>query len=158
MFDRSLEIEIACSVKQVYDLWEDMGNMPRWMPLVKEVKRLPGDEELWQWKFGLGAPLLSKWTSRITQRIPLRLIAWRSVSGLPNSGCAEFFPTDRGCRLRLTLAFNLPGGIVGMFLKGIGVERWLEENLIESLNRFRSAIEDEVLRQTFEGAASASQR
>lgn len=59
MFDRSLEIEIACSVKQVYDLWEDMGNMPRWMPLVKEVKRLPGDEELWQWKFGLGAPLLS---------------------------------------------------------------------------------------------------
>jgi uncharacterized membrane protein len=147
MLKRSVEVEVACSVEQVYDLWENLENVPRWMPLVKSVSPLSGDEELWHWKFGLGFPLLTEWTSRITKRIPLRSIAWESVSGLPNQGCAEFFPTDRGCRLRLTLAFDLPGGIAGALLEKIGMERWLEANLTESLNRFQSQIEAEVMRQ-----------
>jgi uncharacterized membrane protein len=147
MIDRSVEVEVACSVEQVYTLWNNMENVPRWMPLVKEVKLLPGTENLSRWTFGPGAPLLTEWTSRITRRIPLRMIAWESVSGLPNQGRADFFPTDRGCRLRLTLAFELPQGIVGALLKGIGVERWLEANLMESLNRFQDLIEAEVLRQ-----------
>lgn len=145
--ERSVEVEVACSVEQVYNLWGDLGNVPRWMPLVKSVRLLPGDEELWQWTFGLGFPLVTEWTSHITQRIPLQLISWESVSGLPNQGCAEFFPTDRGCRLRLTLDFDLPGGIVGALLERIGIEHWLEANLVESLNRFHSQIEAEVLRQ-----------
>lgn len=148
MLQRSVEVEVDCSVQQVYDLWRNLENVPHWMPLVKSVKRLPGDEELWHWTFGLGFPLLTEWTSRITQRIPLRLIAWTSVSGLSNRGSAEFFPTKRGCRLRLTLAFDLPGGIVGVFLENIGLDRWLEANLKESLHRFQSQIEAEVLRQS----------
>lgn len=149
MLQRSVEVEVNCSVQQVYDLWENLENVPRWMPLVKSVKRLRGNDELWHWKFGLGFPLLTEWTSRITRRIPLQLIAWNSVAGLSNQGSAEFFPTDLGCRLRLTLAFNLPGGIVGAFLENIGLDRWLEANLAESLNRFQSQIEAEVLRQSF---------
>ncbi len=151
MLKRSVEVEVACSVKQVYDLWDNLENVPRWMPLIKSVKPLPGDEELWQWTFGLGFPLVTEWTSRITQRVPLRLIAWESVSGLSNRGSAEFFPTDRGCRLRLTLAFNLPQGIAGVLLERIGLEQWLEGNLVESLNRFQSQIEAEVLRQDVKG-------
>ena len=147
MSERSVEVEVACSVEEVYDLWKNMENVPRWMPLVKEVKVLPGTEELSRWKFGLGFPLLTEWTSRITRRVPQRLVAWESVSGLSNCGCAEFFPTEQGCRLRLTLAFELPGGIVGAFLEAIGIERWLESNLVESLHRFQSLIEEEVLRQ-----------
>lgn len=147
MIDRSVEVEVACSVEQVYDLWGNMENAPRWIPLVKNVKVLPEDKNLSLWTFGPGAPLLTEWTSRITHRIPFQLIAWESVSGLPNKGCAEFFPTDGGCRLRFTLAFELPKGIVGALLKRIGVERWLEANLVESLNRFRDLIEAEVLRQ-----------
>ena len=147
MLERSVEVEVACSVEQVYNLWGNLENVPRWMPLVKSVRRLPGEEESWHWRFGLGFPLLTEWTSRMTRRIPLGLIAWESVSGLPNHGCAEFFRTDRGCRLRLTLAFDLPGGILGALLEKIGLERWLEANLVESLNRFQSQIEEEVLRQ-----------
>ena len=145
--ERSVEVEVNCSVTQVYDLWANLENVPRWMPLVEGVRRLPGDQGLYHWTFGPGFPLLTKWTSRITQRIPLRLITWESVSGLPNHGSAEFFPTDQGCRLLLTLAFDLPGGLVGMLLENIGLERWLEENLVESLNRFQAQIETEVLRQ-----------
>lgn len=133
---RSVEVDVNCSVQQVYDLWGNMENVPRWMPLVKSVKRLRGDGELWHWTFGLGFPLLTEWKSLITRRIPLQLIAWDSVSSLSNQGVAEFFPTDRGCRLRLTLAFDLPGGIAGAFLKNIGLDHWLEVNLAQSLTQF----------------------
>lgn len=147
MLQRSVEVEVDCSVQQVYDLWGNLENVPRWMPLVKSVRRLRGEDELWHWTFGLGFPLLTEWTSLITRRIPSRLIAWDSVSGLSNQGVAEFFPTDQGCRLRLTLAFDLPGGIAGAFLQNIGLDRWLEANLTESLTRFQSQIEAEVRRQ-----------
>jgi uncharacterized membrane protein len=148
MLQRSVEVEVNCSVQQVYDLWENLENVPRWMPLVKSVRRLRGDDELWHWSFGLGFPLVTEWTSRITRRIPLRLIAWNSVSGLSNQGVAEFFPTDQGCRLRLTLAFDLPRGIVGIFLQNIGLDHWLEVNLAQSLTQFQAQIEAEVLRQS----------
>lgn len=144
---RSVEVEVNCSVQQVYDLWANLENVPRWMPLVKRVKRIRGEQELWHWTFGLGFPLITEWTSRVTQRIPLRLIAWDSVSGLSNQGIAEFFPTAQGCQLRLTLAFDLPGGVAGIFLKNIGLDHWLEVNLAQSLTQFQSQIEAEVRRQ-----------
>jgi uncharacterized membrane protein len=65
---RRVEVDVNCSVQQVYDLWGNMENVPRWMPLVKSVKRLRGDGELWHWTFGLGFPLLTEWTSLITRR------------------------------------------------------------------------------------------
>lgn len=148
MLERQVEVDVACSVQQVYNLWHNLENVPRWMPLVKSVKRLPGQPDLWRWQFGLRFPLIVEWVSRIEQRIPEQLIAWKSVSGLRNQGQAEFFPSDRGCRLRLTLTFVLPGGIVGKGLETIGLDRWLEENLVDSLNRFQTQIEAEVQRQT----------
>jgi uncharacterized membrane protein len=148
ILERQVEVDVACSVEQVYNLWDNLENVPRWMPLVKSVKRLPEDANLWRWRFGLGFPLIVEWVAHIEQRLPLQMIAWNSVSGLHNYGKAEFFPSDRGCRLCLTLSFELPGGLVGTMLENIGLDRWLEENLIDSLNRFRTQIEAEVLRQT----------
>lgn len=147
MLERQVEVDVACSVEQVYSLWNNLENVPRWMPLVKSVKPLTGETDLWRWQFGLRFPLIVEWVSRIEQRIPGRLIAWKSVSGLHNRGKAEFFPSDRGCRLCLTLAFALPGGLVGAVLDKIGVDRWLEENLADSLHRFQMQIESEVRRQ-----------
>lgn len=147
MHQHTVEVNVACSVEEVYNLWQRVENVPRWMPLVKEVKIIKGSDDLSLWKFGLGFPLLTQWTSHITQRVPQKLIAWESVSGLKNRGCAEFFPTDKGCRLCLTVAFDLPGGVVGTLLKTVNIDCWLEANLVESLNRFQSLIEKEVLRQ-----------
>lgn len=143
-----VEMEIASSVEDVYDLWQNLENVPRWIPLVKEVKVLSTSKELSRWKFGLGFPLITEWTSKITQCIPQKFIAWESISGLSNRGSVEFFPTESGCRIHLALTFDLPGGIVGAFLETIGIERWLEVNLVETLKRFQFLIEEEVLRKT----------
>ncbi|WP_204138926.1 SRPBCC family protein [Halomicronema sp. CCY15110] len=146
MLERQVEVDVACSVEQVYDLWDNLENVPRWMPLVKSVEPIPREPDLWRWQFGVRFPLLVEWVSRIEQRIPGQLIAWQSISGLRNQGRAEFAPRDRGCRLRLTLAFALPGGLVGTMLEKIGLDRWLEENLVDSLHRFQTQIETEVRR------------
>ena len=39
------------------------------------------------------------------------------------------------------------GGVVGVFLKSIGVDRWLEANRVESLKRFQSLVEAEIFRR-----------
>lgn len=71
-----VEVDVACSVEQVYALWNNLENVPGWMPLVKSVKPLPGETDLWRWQFGVRFPLIVEWVSRIEQRIPGRLIAW----------------------------------------------------------------------------------
>ncbi|MEO1095661.1 MAG: SRPBCC family protein [Cyanobacteria bacterium J06638_28] len=148
MLERQVEVDVACSVEQVYDLESKLENVPCWMPLIKSGQSLHNAPDLWRWQFGLRFPLIVEWVSHIEQRMPGRLIAWKSVSGLRNQGKAEVFPSDRGCRLRLTLEFALPGGWVGTMLEKIGLDRWLEENLVDSLNRFQTQIEAEVHRQT----------
>ena len=30
--ERSVDVEVACSVEQVYNLWGNLENVPRWMP------------------------------------------------------------------------------------------------------------------------------
>ncbi|MBW4699810.1 MAG: SRPBCC family protein [Aphanocapsa lilacina HA4352-LM1] len=147
MIERTVEVDVAASVAQVYAIWADMENLPRWMRFVQEVKILPGAGDLSRWKFGLAAPLVVEWTSRITRRIPLRFIGWESVSGLSNRGSAEFFPSERGCRLQLTLAFDTPSGMVGAFLDRVGVQRWVDENLVEDLERFQQMVEADRLGQ-----------
>lgn len=118
MINRSVEVEVACSVEQVYSLWNNMENVPRWMPLVKDVKLLSGTDNLSRWTFGPGAPLLIEWTSRITRRIPLRLIAWESVSGLPNQGHADFFPTDPGVPFTPHACLRVAKRVYRHFLEG----------------------------------------
>lgn len=77
----SRQVDVACSVAQVYDLWGNLGNMPRLIPLIKSVKQLPKDAKLWRWRFGLRLLLIVVWVARIERRLPLQLIAWKAVSG-----------------------------------------------------------------------------
>jgi uncharacterized membrane protein len=113
MLERQVEVDVACSVEQVYDLWDNLENVPRWMPLVKSVKPIPGEPTSGAGSLGCGFPSSSSGCLRLNSAFPDQFIAWQSVSGLRNQGKAEFAPSDRGCRLRLTLAFALPGGLVG---------------------------------------------
>lgn len=39
---------------------------------------------------------------------------------------------------------------MGKLIKAVGVERWLEANLLETLKRFKALIEKEVLRKLVE--------
>ncbi len=146
MLERTVEMRVERSLDLVYQLWADMENLPQWMEFVQDVKIIsqPNEQEISRWRFGSG-PLSVTWTSRTTRKIPLRLIAWESISGLKNRGQIEFFPEDAGCRLKLALAFETPGGVVGAFLEQVGVTRWIDENLVADLKRFKVLIEAQKL-------------
>jgi uncharacterized membrane protein len=146
MLERTVEMRVERPLELVYKLWADMENLPQWMEFVQDVKIIsqPGEQEISRWRFGSG-PLSVTWTSRTTRKIPLRLIAWESISGLKNRGQIEFFPEDSGCRLKLALAFETPGGVVGAFLEQVGVARWIDENLVTDLKRFKALVEGQKL-------------
>lgn len=135
MLERTVELVVDAPLARVYALWADLENLPKWMQYVDRVTLDLNRPGYSQWRFGM-APLFVEWTARITRQIPLRLLAWEGVSGLPNRGQIEFFPVGQGCRLRMTLAVGMPDGIVGEVVKQIGLGNWLDENLRADLERF----------------------
>ncbi len=141
MVERTVELTIRCPVEEVYALWADLENLPRWMRYIKEVRLDPLRPGHSRWKFGID-PLFVEWSSRITQQIPLRLVAWESVEGLENRGRIDFFPEGPYCRLRLNVAVSAPGGVVGVFIAQVGLGTWIDQNLQADLERFARLAEN----------------
>ena len=77
MLKRQVEVDVACSVKQVCDLGNNLENVPRWLPLIKNVQPVPGQADRWRWQFGLRFSLLVEWVSHIEQRLPVMIPATR---------------------------------------------------------------------------------
>lgn len=117
MHQHIVEVNVACSVEEVYNLWQRVENVPRLMPLVKEVEIIKGSDDLSLWKFGLGFPLLTQWTSHITQRVPQKLIAWESVSGLKQRLCRVFFLRIKAVVYVLPLPLIYPEEWLVLYLK-----------------------------------------
>ncbi len=140
MLERSVEVVVDRPVAVVYELWSNLENLPRWMQYVREVKQDPQRENHSYWRFGRDFVNI-EWTSRITRLIPLRLVAWESVTGYKNRGQIEFFPADQGCRLKLTLAVAAPDGLIKLIVEQVGLTQWLSENLQADLDKFKSLLE-----------------
>ncbi|WP_218081965.1 SRPBCC family protein [Anthocerotibacter panamensis] len=145
MIERSVELVVQAPVARVYELWSDFENLSRWMRFVDRVTLDPDRPGYSRWRFGID-PLFVEWTARITRMIPLRLVAWESVSGLPNRGQIDFFPVDQSCRLKLTLAVAAPGGVVGAVVEQVGLGRWLDENIRADLVQFGKLVEESMSR------------
>ena len=97
-------VEVACPVRTVYNQWTQFEEFPRFMAGVKEVKQLDDTHVHWH------AEIWGKdkeWDSEITEQVPDQVIAWRSISGAPNSGRVTFEPmgTDR-TRMHLQMEYE----------------------------------------------------
>jgi uncharacterized membrane protein len=62
---------------------------------------------------GAGVPI--HWQAELTQYVPNRIIAWRSVDGslIRSAGSIRFEPDDGRTRLSIRLSYNPPGGALG---------------------------------------------
>src|SRR4051812_25720894 len=71
-------VEVHVPVHTAYNQWTQFEEFPRFMPGVKEVKQLDDTHVHWH------AEIWGKdkeWDAEITEQIPDRKIAWRSISG-----------------------------------------------------------------------------
>jgi uncharacterized membrane protein len=111
------------------------------MSHLKEVRPL-GDGR-WHWVAEGPAGIPMSWDVEMTQFIPKKLLAWRSIPGskVDTEGAIRFDENSKGgTRITIHLCYKPPAGVVGHFLAslfGADPKREMDEDMV----RLKSLIE-----------------
>jgi uncharacterized membrane protein len=111
-------LTIQAPIDQVFEFWSRFDNFPRFMEHVQEV-RSDGDRS--HWRVSGPAGIAVEWEAEVTEQIPNRKIAWRSVEGsaVEHHGEVHFEPIDdHQTRISILMAYNPPGGALGHAVAG----------------------------------------
>jgi len=128
-------IEVDAPVRVAYDQWTQFETFPDFMDGVKEVKQL--DDTHLHWVAEIGGKR-EEWDAEITEQVPDRRIAWRSVSGNGNAGTVAFEVVDGG-RTRVTVGMEYDTtGIVEKAGSALGLD---DRRVQADLQRFRKLVE-----------------
>ena len=107
-------VTINKPVAEVYAIFRDFTNLPRFMENVVSIE--PLDDKRTHWTVKAPAGRTVEWDARVTEEEDGRLIAWTSEEGadVPNSGRVEFRDAgERGTVVTATILYDPPGGILG---------------------------------------------
>ncbi len=111
-------IIINRSPEELYQYWRDFENLPRFMNQLESVRVLDDKRSHWVAKAPAGTSV--EWDAEITEDRPGELIAWRSLEGseVDNSGSVSFeiAPGERGTIVKVEMAYNPPGGVIGEWI------------------------------------------
>jgi ribosome-associated toxin RatA of RatAB toxin-antitoxin module len=127
-------IEVNCPIRTVYNQWTQFEEFPRFMSGVKSVRQLDDTHVHWR------ADIWGKdkeWDAEITEQVPDRIIAWRSMSpDAPNGGTVRFEPVS-GDRTRVSLEMEYePQGAMENIGDSLGAMDQRVANTIEDFKKF----------------------
>lgn len=129
------DIVVDVPVRVAYDQWTQFESFPEFMEGVKEVVQL--DEKRLRWCAEV-AGKDEEWEAEITDQVPDRHIAWRSVTGAPNAGSVTFQPAGDGkTKVMLELTYE-PREAAEKVGDALG---FLERQVSADLERFKEFIE-----------------
>lgn len=151
-------LNVDAPVEEVFGLWSNYENFPRFMSHLKEVRMAGEGRSHWVAEGPGGVPLA--WDAETTALEPNRVIGWKSVPGSPvqNAGIVRFQPNEQGgTRVDIHFSYNPPAGALGhavAWLFGRDAKRMMDDDLV----RFQSLLElgktsahgHEVTRETVE--------
>lgn len=111
--DLEKSIRIDASPDEVYDMWTNYENFPRFMSHVVEVRDMGKRRSHWVVQGPAGTQF--EFDSVLTEQTRNRRLAWRSEPGaqIPNSGSVEFEPYRGGTRVTVRLSYSPPAGALG---------------------------------------------
>ena len=113
-------IEINVPVRTAYNQWTQFEDFPQFMKNVLEIRQLDDKHLHWRAKVGLEE---KEWDVEITEQIPDKRIAWRSVSGPRNGGVATFHKiSDNVTRIMLQMDYE-PDGVLETLGDAMGAVR-----------------------------------
>ena len=153
-------VTINKAPEEIYRLWSNFENLPRFMNHLESVKMI--DEKRSHWVAKAPAGFSVEWDAEIINQKENELIAWRSLEGstINNAGSVRFEPAsnNRGCVVRVVLSYEAPGGVIGSSIaKLFGEEP--EQQIEEDLRRFKQLMETGEIASTegqpFSGKPSA---
>jgi uncharacterized membrane protein len=100
----SESIEINVPVKTAYNQWTQFEDFPQFMKSVKEIRQL--DDKHLHWRANVAGEE-KEWDVEITEQIPDKRIAWRSITGVKNGGVATFHKiSDNCCRVMVQMDYE----------------------------------------------------
>ncbi len=110
-FEKSIHID--ASPDEVYDLWANYENFPRFMSHVVEVRDLGRRRSHWVVKGPGGTEF--EWNSVLTEQSRPHRLAWRSEPGaeIPQSGSIQFEPERGGTHVTVRMSYTPPAGVLG---------------------------------------------
>jgi uncharacterized membrane protein len=110
-FEKSIRID--ASPEEVYDMFANYENFPRFMSHVAEVRDLGHRRSHWAVKGPAGSTF--EWDSVLTEQSRPYRLAWRSEPGaeIANSGSIQFEPWRDGTRVTVRMSYSPPAGALG---------------------------------------------
>jgi uncharacterized membrane protein len=110
-FEKTIHIDAAPD--EVYDLWANYENFPRFMSHVVEVRDLGRRRSHWVVKGPGGAEF--SWNSVLTEQSRPHRLAWRSEAGaeIPQSGSIQFERHRGGTLVTVRMSYTPPAGALG---------------------------------------------
>ena len=129
---------------QLFRIWRNTENLPRFMKHLKSVKVDPNDDARSHWvvKGPLGRDI--EWDSEIIEERENEYIAWSSLPGsiVESRGSIHFMdaPGDRGTILYVSMEYQPPAGSLGAaFAKLFGEEP--SQQIRDDLRHFKQIME-----------------
>jgi uncharacterized membrane protein len=113
-------ININAPVERVFEYWTNYQNFPHFMSNVREVRPTGTGRSHWVVAGPAGVPI--EWTAEITEMIPNKLLAWRSIEGsvIDHTGVIHFEPNHNGgTRVHIKLCYQPLIGAIGHTLAKI---------------------------------------
>ncbi|MBZ2209413.1 SRPBCC family protein [Massilia sp. R798] len=128
-------IEVNVPLSTAYNQWTQFEEFPRFMDDVHEVRQV--DATHLHWRADV-AGNEKEWDAEITEQVPDKRIAWRSTSGVRNSGVVTFHRLgDTTTKIMLQMQYT-PEGAVERIGDALGAVRM---NARRNLERFKEMIE-----------------
>ena len=135
-------ITVDCSPEELYRLWHDFENLPRFMSHLESVKMIDPQHSHWVARGPLGTRL--EWDAETHTDRANELISWRSLEGanVDMAGSVHFTkePQSRGTQVRVVFKYNAPGEKLGVALAGLLGET-AEQELETDLRHFKEQVE-----------------
>lgn len=134
-------INIDASPDEVFRLWANPENYPRFMEHVREVRKI-GDGR-YHWVVDAPGGSTVEWDAVVTDYEPRKKMSWETVPGtpVPQTGFTRLDENEDGStRLDVQLTYNPPVGLIGHTVASIAGQD-PKTQLNEDLVRFQSLME-----------------
>ncbi|MHB0912239.1 MAG: SRPBCC family protein [Armatimonadota bacterium] len=131
-------VTVNAPVHEVFMMWRNLENFPKFMTHVKEVEMTGPDTSHWK---GEVSGVKEEWDAKTTKLEEDRVIGWDSVSGFENSGEVRFDPKDGGTKVTVRFEYNPPAGVLGDVAESVYLGGEFDKDLEEDLKHFKERAE-----------------
>jgi uncharacterized membrane protein len=107
-------ININAPVEEVYDLWSNFENFPRFMSNIEDIKDMGNGRSHWVVKGPAGSKV--EFDAVLTENRPNEVVAWKTIedSSVKHTGQVRFKEgMHEGTQVNVNMAYTPPAGIVG---------------------------------------------